>query len=117
MHHSVYTIFVHLYIVCIYFPVLSYPLKHVICSKRYSACLMQIQLHLNPSSSPNPHGLVPGGLVCDGPFCEVISVSLHMSVITQGGYSALMIAARRGEREIVSLLLEAGANIHLQSKV
>ena len=57
------------------------------------------------------------GLVCDEPFCEVISVSLHMSVITQDGESALMMAARWDRAEVVPLLLEAGANIHLQNKV
>ena len=55
--------------------------------------------------------------MCDEPFREVISVSLHMSVITQYGDSALMIAAREGRTEVVSLLLEAGADIHLQNKV
>ena len=58
------------------------------------------------------------GLVCDEPFCEVISVSLHMSVITQNGDSALMMAARGwGRTEVVPLLLEDGANIDLQNKV
>ena len=51
------------------------------------------------------------------PFCEAISVSLHMSVITQDEESALMLAARLGWNEVVSLLLEAGANIDLQNKV
>ena len=46
-------------------------------------------------------------------FC----VSLHMSVITQDGDSALMMAARKGRTKVVSLLLEAGANIHIQNKV
>ena len=46
-------------------------------------------------------------------FC----VSLHMSVITQDGDSALMIAIREGRNKVVSLLLEAGANIHIQNKV
>ena len=48
-----------------------------------------------------------------------ISVSpLHISVNTQDGYSALMIAAELGRRtEVVSLLLKAGANIYLQNKV
>ena len=55
--------------------------------------------------------------MCDEPFCEVISVSLHMSVITQDGDTALMMAAREGRTEVVSLLLGAGANIHLQNKV
>ena len=58
-----------------------------------------------------------GDLVCDEPFCEVISVSLHMSVITQYGDSALMVAAWWGRTEVVSLLLEAGANIDLQNEV
>ena len=40
-----------------------------------------------------------------------------MSVITQNGVSALMDAAQEGMTKVVSLLLEAGANIHLQSKV
>ena len=48
---------------------------------------------------------------------EVISVSLHMSVITQNGWSALIDAAGKGQTEIVSLLLEAGANTDLQNKV
>ena len=47
-------------------------------------------------------------------LCEVISVSLHMSVITQDGDSALMMAV---QEEVVSLLLEAGANTNLQNKV
>ena len=52
------------------------------------------------------------------PFCEVNSVSLHMSaVITQSGDSVLMMAVRKGMTEVVSLLLKAGANIHLQNKV
>ena len=46
-------------------------------------------------------------------FC----VSLHLSVITQGGDSALMMAVREGRTEVVSLLLEAGADIHLQNEV
>ena len=57
------------------------------------------------------------GLVCDEPFFEVISVSLHMSVITQWGFSALMMGVVEGWTEVVSLLLEAGANTDLQNKV
>ena len=57
------------------------------------------------------------GLVCDEPFCKVISVSLHMSVITQYGYSALMMVVYDGKTEVVSMLLKAGANIDLQNKV
>ena len=56
--------------------------------------------------------------MCDESFCEVISVSLHMSVMTQWpGDSPLMIAAQEGRTEVVSLLLKAGANIDLQNKV
>ena len=40
-----------------------------------------------------------------------------MSVITQVGDTALMDAAWWGRTEVVSLLLEAGANIDLQNKV
>ena len=40
-----------------------------------------------------------------------------MSVITQDGYSALMMAAREGRTEVASLLLEAGANTDLQNEV
>ena len=40
-----------------------------------------------------------------------------MSVITQNGDSALMMAAKEGRTEVVPLLLEAGANLHLQNKV
>ena len=58
-----------------------------------------------------------GSLVWDEPFCEVISVSLHMSVITQNGDTALMMAVREGMNEVVSLLLKAGANTDLQNEV
>ena len=51
----------------------------------------------------------------DEPFCEVITV--HMSVITQDGDSALMIAARWGRTEVVPLLLKVGANTDLQNEV
>ena len=40
-----------------------------------------------------------------------------MPVITQNGYSALMMAVREGKTTIISLLLEAGANTDLQNKV
>ena len=55
--------------------------------------------------------------MCDEPFYEVFSVSLPMLVITQYGDSALMMAAREGRTEVVSLLLKAGANTDLQNKV
>ena len=45
------------------------------------------------------------------------NVLLHMSVITQWGYSALMEASRNGETEVVSLLVKAGAALDLQNKV
>ena len=83
--------------------------------------------HKGPPASTSPDPLSnkfrpltctwTGGLVCDEPFCEVISVSLHMSVITQDGESALMMAVREGRTEVVSLLLEAGANTDIQNKV
>ena len=47
----------------------------------------------------------------------VISVSLHISVITQWGYSPLMEAAWWGRTEVVSLLVKAGATLDLQDKV
>ena len=51
------------------------------------------------------------------PFCEV-SVSLHMSVITQfWGNSVLIMAVRWGMTEVISLLLKAGVNVHLQDMV
>ena len=53
----------------------------------------------------------------DGLVCDVISVSLHMSVVTQSGDSPLILAARRGRTEVVSLLVEAGAALDLQNKV
>ena len=40
-----------------------------------------------------------------------------MSVITQDGDSALMMAVREGKTEVVPLLLEAEANTDLQNKV
>ena len=51
------------------------------------------------------------------PFREPITVALHMSVITQDGDSALMIAAGNGWTEVVALLVKAGANTDLQNKV
>ena len=44
-------------------------------------------------------------------------VMLHMSVITQGGVSALMWAASNGETEAVVELVKAGANVDMQTKV
>ena len=40
-----------------------------------------------------------------------------MSVITQDGNSALMLAAGRGKNEVVLLMVKAGAALDLQNKV
>ena len=40
-----------------------------------------------------------------------------MSVIIQDGEAALIMVVRKGRTEVVSLLLEAGANTDLQNKV
>ena len=63
-----------------------------------------------------PHTL-SDGLVCNEPSLPVISVSLHMSIITQREQSPLMEAAWWGRTEVVSLLVEAGAALDLQDKV
>ena len=55
--------------------------------------------------------------MCNEPSLPVISVSLHMSVITQRGESPLMLAMRSGETEVVSLLVKAGAALDLQNMV
>ena len=44
-------------------------------------------------------------------------VILHMSVITQDGWSALMYAAILGRTEVVVELVKAGANLNLQNTV
>ena len=38
-----------------------------------------------------------------------------MSVITQGGFSALMIAAMKGKTEVVAELVKSGANVDMQN--
>ena len=48
-------------------------------------------------------------------FVLVVSVTLHMSIISQDGWSALMWAAGWGHTEVVKQLLEAGANTDLQT--
>ena len=55
--------------------------------------------------------------MCNETSLPVISVSLHMSVITQSGDSPLMMAAGSGRTEVVSLLVKAGAALNLQDKV
>ena len=44
-----------------------------------------------------------------------VSVRLHMSIISQDGLSALMLAAYEGHTEVVTQLLEARAKTDLQS--
>ena len=44
-------------------------------------------------------------------------VILHMSVITQDGYSPLMLAADWGSTGAINELINAGANLDLQDKV
>ena len=53
----------------------------------------------------------------DGLVCDVISLVLHMSVVTQDGDSPLMFAAWNGRTEVVSLLVKAGAALDLQNVV
>ena len=48
---------------------------------------------------------------------QCVCVILHMSVNTQYGWSALMVAARGGKTEIVVELVKAGANVDIQTKV
>ena len=55
--------------------------------------------------------------MCNEPSLPVIIVSLHMSVITQDGDSPLILAARWGKTEVVSLLVKAGAALDLQNEV
>ena len=55
--------------------------------------------------------------MCNEPSLPVISVSLHMSVITQDGESPLMEAVRNGRTEVVSLLVKAGAALDLKDQV
>ena len=44
-------------------------------------------------------------------------ITLHMSIITQYGESALMMAAMEGHTEVVVELVKAGTNKDLQDKV
>ena len=42
---------------------------------------------------------------------------IHMSIITQGGYTALMLASWNGMTEVVAQLVKAGSALDLQDKV
>ena len=42
---------------------------------------------------------------------------IHMSIITQDGYTALMKASREGMTEVVDQLINAGATLDLQDDV
>ena len=42
---------------------------------------------------------------------------LHMSVITQNGWSALLWAVYNGNTEVIQQLVKAGANLDLQDEV
>ena len=59
-------------------------------------------------------------ILCVSPICSYTSsrcVTLHMSVITQEGDSALMEAAREGRTEVVVELVKAGADVDMQDNV
>ena len=51
------------------------------------------------------------GLICS---CHY---HIHMSIITQDGDTALMLASREGKTEVVDQLINAGATLDLQDKV
>ena len=55
--------------------------------------------------------------VCQCTVSISVCVILHMSVITQDGWSALMLAACMGKNEAVVELVKAGANVDMQTKV
>ena len=55
--------------------------------------------------------------MCNEPSLPVVSVSLHVSIITQSGDSPIILAARWGRTEVVSLLVKAGAALDLQDEV
>ena len=48
---------------------------------------------------------------------QCVCVILHMYVITQEGWSALMLAAMEGETEAVVQLVNTWANVDMQDKV
>ena len=46
-----------------------------------------------------------------------VCVILHMSVVIQDEYSPVMLAAMKGETEVVVELVKAGANVDMQNEV
>ena len=48
---------------------------------------------------------------------ECVCHTIYMSVITQDGQSALMMAARCGKTDVAVELLKAGANVDMQNNV
>ena len=48
---------------------------------------------------------------------QCVCVILHMSVITQRGVSALMLAAMKGKTEVVVELVKAGTNVDMRTEV
>ena len=54
---------------------------------------------------------LPTQCVCIFLYC------IHVNMYIQRGYSALMMAAKRGETGVVKELVEGGADLHLQNKV
>ena len=50
-------------------------------------------------------------------YSEYQCVSYYACLLSQAGYSALMLAAMRGETEVVVELIKAGAHLNLQNKV
>ena len=49
-------------------------------------------------------------------YCYDIII-IHMSIITQGGVTALMKASSEGMTEVVTQLVKAGSALDLQNKV
>ena len=88
----------------------------VFCLLLKKDCTLRHRTHIGCLYHSLPHTL-SDGLVCNEPSLLVISVSLHMSVITQRGQSPLMLAVGSGSTEVVSLLVKAGAALDLQDKV
>ena len=50
-------------------------------------------------------------------YSECVCHTIYMSVITQDGQSALMMAARCGKTDVAVELVKAGANVDMQDNV